>query len=154
MIRHALIDEKRKTYEWMCLSDTAAAHMGGAEFSANPIPTWEEFQEAFEDWYYTKDGRKFGSVMIIFNENKEIGCTCRRTAFNPQTLQICSPYTIERTKAVRFFTGWLWSFGFYGDRRPFLKMDKAVLEIGLVDVMRHSIRCATHPQWRCSRWQR
>lgn len=76
MIRHALIDEKRKTYEWMCLSDTAAAHMGGAEFSVNPIPTWEEFQEAFEDWYYTRDGRKFGSVMIIFNENKEIGCTC------------------------------------------------------------------------------
>lgn len=25
-------------------------------------------------------------------------------------------------------------------------MDKAVLEIGLVDVMRHSIRCATHPR--------
>ena len=26
MIRHALINEKRKTYEWMCLSDTATAH--------------------------------------------------------------------------------------------------------------------------------
>lgn len=76
MIRHALINEKRKTYEWMCLSDTAIAHMGGEDFSENPIPTWEEFQEAFEDFYYTEAGRASGSVMIISDENKEIGCTC------------------------------------------------------------------------------
>lgn len=76
MIRHALIDEKRKTYEWMCLSDTATAHMGGTEFSENPIPNWDEFQEAFEDSYYTEIGRKSGSVMIINNEDEEIGCTC------------------------------------------------------------------------------
>lgn len=76
MIRHALIDEKRKTYEWMCLSDTAATHMGGADYAENPIPSWEEFQEAFEDFYYTESSRKLGSVMIISNEDEEIGCTC------------------------------------------------------------------------------
>lgn len=76
MIRHALIDEKRKTYEWMCLSDTATAHMGGTYFSENPIPNWDDFQASFEDFYYTESGRKFGSVMIITNEDKEIGCTC------------------------------------------------------------------------------
>lgn len=76
MIRHALINEKRKTYEWMCLSDTATAHMGGKEFSNNPIPTWEEFQEAFEDFYYTESDKASGSVMIISDEDKEIGCTC------------------------------------------------------------------------------
>lgn len=76
MIRHALIDEKRKTYEWMCLSDTAVAHMGGTEFLENPIPSWKEFQASFEDFYYTESGRKSGSVMIITNEGKEIGCTC------------------------------------------------------------------------------
>lgn len=76
MIRHALIDEKRKTYEWMCLSDTATAHMGGEEFLMNPVLTWEGFQEAFEDFYYMESGKRFGSVMIIFHENKEVGCTC------------------------------------------------------------------------------
>lgn len=76
MIRHALINEKRKTYEWMCLSDTATAHMGGKEFSENPIPTWEEFQKAFEDFYYTEIDRASGSVMIISDGDKEIGCTC------------------------------------------------------------------------------
>ena len=48
MIRHASINEKIKTYKWMCLSDTATAHMGGTDFTENPIPTWEEFQEAVE----------------------------------------------------------------------------------------------------------
>ncbi len=76
MIRHALIEEKKKTYEWMCLSDTATAHMGGMEFSENPIPNWDEFQEAFEDFYYMESGKESGSVMIIINENEEVGCTC------------------------------------------------------------------------------
>ncbi|RHR38595.1 N-acetyltransferase [Parabacteroides sp. AF18-52] len=76
MIRHALINEKIKTYEWMCLSDTATAHMGGTDFSENPIPTWEEFQEAFEDFYYMESGKESGSVMIIANEHEEVGCTC------------------------------------------------------------------------------
>ena len=76
MIRHALINEKRKTYEWMCLSDTATAHMGGKDFSENPIPTWDEFQASFEDFYYTENNRASGSVMIISDGNKEVGCTC------------------------------------------------------------------------------
>ncbi|MDD3039504.1 GNAT family N-acetyltransferase [Bacteroides sp.] len=76
MIRHALIDEKRKTYEWMCLSDTAAAHMGGADYEENPIPSWEEFQEAFEDFYYTESRKESGAVMIIQNGDTEVGCTC------------------------------------------------------------------------------
>lgn len=76
MIRHALIDEKRKTYEWMCLSDTAAAHMGGADYAENPIPSWEEFQEAFEDFYYMESRKESGAVMIIQNGDTEVGCTC------------------------------------------------------------------------------
>lgn len=76
MIRHATIDEKRKTDEWMCLSDAVTSHMGGETFPMNPIPTWEEFEEAFEDFYYTESGRASGSVMVILNDNKEVGCTC------------------------------------------------------------------------------
>ena len=68
MIRHALIDEKRKTYEWMCLSDTAAPTWEVRSFQQIQFRLGKSFQEAFEDWYYTRDGRKFGSVMIIINE--------------------------------------------------------------------------------------
>ena len=31
-IRHADISEKHKTYEWLCLSDTASMHMGEPDF--------------------------------------------------------------------------------------------------------------------------
>mgnify|MGYP001454459278 CR=1 FL=1 len=33
-IRHARVDEKHKTYTWLCLSDTASMHMGGTGYMA------------------------------------------------------------------------------------------------------------------------
>ncbi|WP_110309724.1 GNAT family N-acetyltransferase [Dysgonomonas alginatilytica] len=75
-IRHAAIDEKRKTYEWLCLSDTAAMHMGKPDFPENPIPTWQEFQNDFEDFYYQQESLHLGSVMIIEKDGNEIGATC------------------------------------------------------------------------------
>lgn len=76
MIRHARLDEKRKTYEWLCLSDTTPMHMGTPDYPENPIHDWEAFQEDFEDFYYSPDGRTKGSVMIIESEKEEIGCLC------------------------------------------------------------------------------
>lgn len=75
-IRHASIDEKRKTYEWLCLSDTTSMHMGKPDFPENPIPTWQEFQHDFEDFYYQQKSLHLGSVMIIEKDGKEIGATC------------------------------------------------------------------------------
>lgn len=75
-IRHADLTEKYKTYEWMCLSDTAKMHMGQPDFPNNPIPSWEEFKEDFEDFYYQEETRAKGSVMIIYDNEEEIGCLC------------------------------------------------------------------------------
>ncbi|HOA81500.1 MAG TPA: hypothetical protein PKK61_10640 [Defluviitaleaceae bacterium] len=75
-IRHADISEKHKTYEWLCLSDTASMHMGEPDFPNNPIPSWEEFNEGFEDFYYQEETREKGSVMIIQDGDEEIGCVC------------------------------------------------------------------------------
>ncbi len=75
-IRHANLKEKHKTYQWLCCSDTTQFHTGPPLYPENPIPTWEMFQEDFEDFYYREDGRQKGSVMIIEVNGEEIGCLC------------------------------------------------------------------------------
>lgn len=75
-IRHATLSEKQKTYEWLCLSDTAPMHMGAPDYPNSPIPSWDEFNEDFDDFYYEEEGRAKGSVMIILQDDEEIGCLC------------------------------------------------------------------------------
>lgn len=75
-LRHATLDDKRKSYEWLCLSDTTSSHMGAPDYPENPIFTWEEFQEAFEDFYYTEEQKEQGAVMIAKHNDEEIGCLC------------------------------------------------------------------------------
>ncbi len=75
-IRHARVDEKHKTYTWLCLSDTASMHMGAPDYPEAPIPTWDEFNEDFDEFYYQEEARDKGSVMIIEQDGEEIGCVC------------------------------------------------------------------------------
>lgn len=75
-IRHARPDEKKKIYEWLCLSDTTSMHSGPPDYPDIPIPDWETFQNDFEDFYFQESGQNKGSVIIIENDRKEIGCVC------------------------------------------------------------------------------
>lgn len=123
-IRHAEIWEKEKTYEWLCLSDTASMHMGPPDFPESPISDWAQFQIDFEDFYYLESGRQLGSVMIIENDDEEIGCLCYAcfhlkqnsaeldiwlnkkelcgNGFGPQALQLLMEY-LSKTHGVRNF---------------------------------------------------
>jgi hypothetical protein len=71
IIRNAKLKEKRKTYEWLCLSDTTNMHMGMPDYPEHPVPTWEAFKEDFNDFYYLNNGLQNGAVMIIENNYEE-----------------------------------------------------------------------------------
>ena len=75
-MRYARIDEKRKVYEWLCLSDTTELHLGVPDFPECPVPTWEQFLAEFQDYYFLESGRNRASVMIIENKGVEVGCVC------------------------------------------------------------------------------
>ncbi len=75
-IRHAGLDEKEKTYQWLYLSDTTSMHTGLPDYPDSPVPDWEQFQKDFEDFYYLESGQNRGSVLIIENDDEEIGCLC------------------------------------------------------------------------------
>jgi diamine N-acetyltransferase len=78
-LRHARLDEKPKVYRSLYCSETTALHTGPPNYSNNFVPTWEEFQEDFEDYYFLSEGRSTGSVMIIEQAEEEIGCVCYAT---------------------------------------------------------------------------
>lgn len=75
-IRPARLDEKRKTYEWLCLSDSAAMHMGPPDYPEHLIPSWDQFQEEFSDEYYGEERVAFGVVYVLKDKGEEVGCLC------------------------------------------------------------------------------
>jgi len=72
-IRHAALDERKKTYEWYC---NIAEQDNEKKWTVGQEYTWEEYVEDFEDYYFEKSGRKRGAVMIIEEDGEEIGCMC------------------------------------------------------------------------------
>lgn len=75
-LRYARLDEKKVCYEWLCESDTTRCHMGPPDYPEIPIPTWEEFQDDFEDFYFKEEGRALGAVLMIQSDSEIIGCIC------------------------------------------------------------------------------
>lgn len=89
-IRYADVNEKRKIYEWLCLSDITHMCMGEPDYPEHPIPSWEDFREDFVDSYFLKDGREsLGAVMIIENDGSEVGTNCYTTYhLQPHTAEL------------------------------------------------------------------
>jgi len=69
-------EDKRKVYEWLCFSETTRSHMGPPDFEDSPIPTWEEYCEDFQDYYFDGSKPDDGQLWIIKNEDQEIGAIC------------------------------------------------------------------------------
>ncbi|KJF26881.1 hypothetical protein TZ02_10810 [Clostridium aceticum] len=68
--------DKRKAYEWLCLSETAKNHMGPPNFEDHPIPSWDEYCEDFENYYFDGSKPQKGQLWIIKHEGEEIGAIC------------------------------------------------------------------------------
>ncbi|TCT17197.1 diamine N-acetyltransferase [Natranaerovirga pectinivora] len=76
ILKPSKLSDKRKIYEWLCLSETARSHMGPPNFEDTPIPSWEEYCEDFEDYYFDGSKPECGQLWIISYENEEIGAIC------------------------------------------------------------------------------
>ncbi len=68
--------DKKKVYEWLCLSETTKSHMGPPNFEDAPIPTWEEYCEDFKDFYFDGSKPENGQLWIIKHGSEEVGAIC------------------------------------------------------------------------------
>jgi len=67
----ATLDQRRAAYDWCFHSDTSKHHSG--EHLGNPIPTFEEFCEDYEDYYFTGSQPASGRGYIITCDGLQIG---------------------------------------------------------------------------------
>ena len=82
-LRPARLDERGAVYLGLCCSDTTALHLGAPDYPESPVPSWDEFQRDFEDFYFEPDKRAQGAVLFIERDEGEeggkgetIGCAC------------------------------------------------------------------------------
>lgn len=65
--------DKEKIYNWLANSNLTSEMLGPPIFPDNPVPTWEEFDEDYLDYFF--DGSKpfSGRCFIILFQNEEVG---------------------------------------------------------------------------------
>ena len=85
-LRHALLDEREKSYEWYL---NIGAQDSEGVFIHGEVYSWTAYKSDFEDFYFEKAGQNKGSVMIIENDGEDIGCGCY-TCFHlkPRTAEL------------------------------------------------------------------
>jgi RimJ/RimL family protein N-acetyltransferase len=72
-IRHARIDERKKTFDWYC---DIFENNDQMDSSVVQKYSFQEYIDDFEDFYFVASGKNKGSVMIIQNDDEEVGCLC------------------------------------------------------------------------------
>lgn len=72
-IRPASPDDKIKVFEWLTLSNLTKEMMGPPNYPDSKIPTWEEFNNDYADYYFNGSQPLKGQCFIIQAEGKDIG---------------------------------------------------------------------------------
>lgn len=70
----ASLDKRHDIYNWCFNADTSKYH-AGEEFQSIEIPTFEEFCEDYEDYYFTGEKIDHGRGFIIVADGVEVGFT-------------------------------------------------------------------------------
>lgn len=72
-IRPSTIKEKKKIFNWLTNSNVTKEMLGPPKFPDNPVPTWEEFDEDYLDYYFDGTNPKAGRCFIILSNQIEVG---------------------------------------------------------------------------------
>ncbi|MDN5200326.1 GNAT family N-acetyltransferase [Fulvivirgaceae bacterium BMA10] len=72
-LRPATMNDKRAIYQWMAESDLTSLMIGPPNFPDHPIPTWEEFLDDYEDYFFDGSKPLLGHSFIIELNEQPIG---------------------------------------------------------------------------------
>ena len=70
----ATLDDKQIVYEWCFQSETTKSHSGPPDYPENPIHTYEEFYDSYEEYFFTGSNPKGGRQFFIVKDSEPIGC--------------------------------------------------------------------------------
>jgi RimJ/RimL family protein N-acetyltransferase len=72
-IRPATLQDKEKIFNWLVNSDLTSEMLGPPNFSDNPIPTWDEFDNDYLDYFFDGSQPMKGQCFILEYDGQEIG---------------------------------------------------------------------------------
>jgi len=72
-IRPTTIKDKEKIFYWLTQSNLTSEMIGPPNFPDAPIPTWDEFDSDYKDYYFDNSQPLKGQSFIVIHKGKEIG---------------------------------------------------------------------------------
>lgn len=72
-LRPATLQDKRSVYNWLAHSNLTREMLGPPNFSDNPVPAWEEFNEDYSDHYFDGSQPFKGQCFILIYNGQQIG---------------------------------------------------------------------------------
>lgn len=72
-LRPADIKDKRKVFEWLTNSNLTKEMMGYPDYPDARIPTWDEFNNDYLDYYFDGSKPLLGRCFIILEADEEVG---------------------------------------------------------------------------------
>lgn len=65
--------DKRKIFEWLTQSNLSKEMMGPPNYPDAKIPSWEEFDQDYEEHYFDHSAPLKGRCFIIIEQGNEVG---------------------------------------------------------------------------------
>jgi len=72
-LRPATLQDKTKIFNWLTSSSLTSEMLGKPNFPDNPIPTWEEFDSDYVDYYFDNSQPLSGRCFILEHMGQEVG---------------------------------------------------------------------------------
>lgn len=72
-LRPAALEDRRMIYEWLAHSDVTATMLGFPLYPETPIPTWEEFCEDYQPYFFDGSAPWLGRSFLIVADAEPVG---------------------------------------------------------------------------------
>ena len=69
----AALGDRRDVYEWCFHSETTKSHSGPPDYPDVAIPSWEEFCDDYQEYYFTGSKPEHGRGFLISHNNEPVG---------------------------------------------------------------------------------
>lgn len=72
-LRPAILQDKKKIFNWLTNSNMTREMMGPPEYPDSPVPSWTEFDMDYSDQYFDPSDPRAGQCYLIIHNDLEIG---------------------------------------------------------------------------------
>jgi RimJ/RimL family protein N-acetyltransferase len=72
-LRPSTLPDKKKIFNWLINSDLTSEMLGPPKFPDNPIPTWDEFNNDYLDYFFDGSQPMKGRCFVLEHNEQEVG---------------------------------------------------------------------------------